>query len=136
MNLAEALVNYLKAKGAEKSFHGSIDFNPLRKALRHGAEINAEIVEKAIKLIKTVESVPSLRVLAVDSVFFCDGGAYIFQELGYALAWGAQWMTALTDAAFRPKKSQTVSSSTWVSHPTTSWNLRNSAQPACSGLRS
>ncbi len=98
MNLAEALVNYLKAKGAEKSFHGSIDFNPLRKALRHGAEINAEIVEKAIKLIKTVESVPSLRVLAVDSVFFCDGGAYIFQELGYALAWGAQWMTALTDA--------------------------------------
>ncbi len=98
MNLAEALVNYLKAKGAEKSFHGSIDFNPLRKALRHGAEINAEIVEKAIKLIKTVESVPSLRVLAVDSVLFCDGGAYIFQELGYALAWGAQWMTALTDA--------------------------------------
>ena len=98
MNLAEALVNNLKAKGAEKSFHGSIDFNPLRKALRHGAEINAEIVEKAIKLIKTVESVPSLRVLAVDSVFFCDGGAYIFQELGYALAWGAQWMTALTDA--------------------------------------
>ncbi len=28
----------------------------------------------------------------------CNAGAYIFQELGYALAWGADWMTLLTDA--------------------------------------
>ncbi len=96
--LAEVLVKYLKANGAEKKFHGSIDFNPLRKALRHGGEISPEVVEKAKTLVETVTSVPALRVLAVDSVMFCDGGAYIFQELGYALAWGAQWMTALTDA--------------------------------------
>ena len=31
-------------------------------------------------------------------MLFCNGGAFIFQELGYALAWGAQWLTALTDA--------------------------------------
>jgi methylmalonyl-CoA mutase len=29
---------------------------------------------------------------------FCNAGAYIYQELGYALSWGAQWLTALTDA--------------------------------------
>ncbi len=97
-DLAEALVKYLKANGAENKFHGSIDFNPLRKALRHGGEVPAEIAEKAKKLIETVKDVPAIRVLAVDSVMFCDGGAYIFQELGYTLAWGAQWMTALTDA--------------------------------------
>ncbi|MDE5555282.1 MAG: acyl-CoA mutase large subunit family protein, partial [Muribaculaceae bacterium] len=101
-DLAEALVKYLKANGAEKKFHGSIDFNPLRKALRHGGEVSSEITEKAKKLIETVKDVPALRVLAVDSVLFCDGGAYIFQELGYALAWGAQWMTALTDAGLTP----------------------------------
>ncbi len=27
-----------------------------------------------------------------------NAGAYIFQELGYALAWGASWLTMLTDA--------------------------------------
>ena len=101
-DLAEALVKYLKAIGAEKKFHGSIGFNPLRKALRHGGEVSPEITEKAKKLIETVKDVPSLRVIAVDSVLFCDGGAYIFQELGYALAWGAQWMTALTDAGLTP----------------------------------
>lgn len=96
--LAEELVKYLKANGAEKKFHGSIDFNPLRKALRHGAAVCDETVAKAKLLIETVKDVPALRVIAVDSVLFCDGGAYIFQELGYALAWGAQWMTALTEA--------------------------------------
>lgn len=96
--LAEALVKYLKANGAEKKFHGSINYNPLRRSLRHGGELPAEIVDNAKKLVETVKDIPAIRVLAVDSVLFCDGGAYIFQELGYALAWGAQWMTALTDA--------------------------------------
>ena len=96
--LAEALVKYLKANGAEKKFHGSINYNPLRRSLRHGGELPAEIVDTAKKLVETVKDIPAIRVLAVDSVLFCDGGAYIFQELGYALAWGAQWMTALTDA--------------------------------------
>lgn len=97
-DLAAALVKYLKDNKAEKTFHGSIDFNPLRKALRHGAALNDGIVDKAKALVETVKDVPALRVVAVDSVLFCDGGAYIFQELGYALAWGAQWLTALTDA--------------------------------------
>lgn len=97
-DLAAALVKYLKDNKAAKTFHGSIDFNPLRKALRHGAALNDGIVDKAKTLVETVKDVPALRVLAVDSVLFCDGGAYIFQELGYALAWGAQWLTALTDA--------------------------------------
>ena len=95
---AEALVKYLKANGAEKKFHGSINYNPLRRSLRHGGELPAEIVDNAKKLVETVKDIPAIRVLAVDSVLFCDGGAYIFQELSYALAWGAQWMTALTDA--------------------------------------
>ena len=37
-----------------------------------------------------------MRVLAVDSFMFCNAGAYIYQELGYAMAWGAEWMTMLT----------------------------------------
>lgn len=98
LDLANALVAYLQKHNATKTFKGSIGFNPLRKALRHGAQIKAEAVENAKKLIEAVKEVPGVKVIAVDSVLFCNGGAFIFQELGYALAWGAQWLTALTDA--------------------------------------
>lgn len=96
--LAEALVAYLDKAGKKEVFKGSIDYNPLRRALRHGSEIPADIAAQAKKLVETVKEVPALRVLAVDSIMLNDAGAYITQELGYALSWGAQWMTALTEA--------------------------------------
>lgn len=96
--LAESLVSYLKAKGAENTFRGSIDFNPFRKALKHGKPFPGDIAAMGKTLVETTACVPGLKVLAVDSVMLSDAGAYIFQELGYALAWGADWMTLLTDA--------------------------------------
>lgn len=97
--LAEVLVKYLQDHNATDDFHGSIDFNPLRKALRHGAgNVCDSVVENAKKLLETVAPVKKLRCLSVDSVTLGNAGAYIYQELGYALAWGADWMTLLTDA--------------------------------------
>lgn len=99
LDLAKALVEVLTEKGAEKTFRGSIDYNPLKPAFRHGKEINpAAIAETAKALIETVKNVPALKVLSVDADAFNNAGAYIFQELGFALAWGAQWMTLLTEA--------------------------------------
>jgi len=98
IKLAEVLVSYLKKHKAEKAFKGSIDFNPLRPALRHGAQIPSDAVENAKKIIEIVKDVPELRVIAVGSVMFNTAGAYIYQELGYALAWGAEWLTKLTNA--------------------------------------
>ncbi|MCH5347656.1 MAG: methylmalonyl-CoA mutase small subunit [Muribaculaceae bacterium] len=96
--LAAALVEVVKKAGAEKEFKGAIDFNPMRKALRHGVEFPGDIAAMAVELLDTVAAVPGLKVLAVDSFMLSDAGAYIFQELGYALAWGAEWMTLLTEA--------------------------------------
>lgn len=99
IDLAKALVEYLKENKLEDKFHGSIDFNPYKRAFRHGAEVdNNAIVADAKAMLDTVASVPGLRCLAVDSVVFNNSGAYIFQELGYALAWGAEWLTLLTEA--------------------------------------
>lgn len=99
--LAKVLVEYIKKNGAEETFHGSIDYNPLRGALRHGRELSSDIVAQAKELLETVKDVKCLRVLAVDSVMLNSAGAYIFQELGYALAWGAEWLTLLTDAGLK-----------------------------------
>ena len=99
VDLAKALVKYIADKGATETFKGSIDYNPLRKALRHGAgNVPAEVVATAKELLAAVKEVKGLRVLSVNSDVLCNGGAYIYQELGYALAWGADWMTLLTDA--------------------------------------
>lgn len=99
VTLAKALVSYLKKNGAEGVFHGSIDYNPYKRALRHGAEMAPEAVAaEAAELLDTVKDVPALRVLAVDSLMLNNSGAYIYQELGYALSWGAQWLTLLTEA--------------------------------------
>lgn len=97
---AENLVAYIKEQGAADTFRGSLDYNPCRPAFKHGKEMPAWALDNAKKLMEVTAPVAGLRFLAVDSVAFCDGGAYIYQELGYALAWGAQWMTALTDAGF------------------------------------
>ena len=100
VTVAEALVAYVKEQGAEDTFRGSIDYNPLRRQFKHGVEgvdVPA-IVADAVKLLDIVAPVPALRCLAVDSLILANSGAYIYQELGYALAWGTAWMNALTDA--------------------------------------
>ncbi len=100
VEVAEALVKLVKAEGCEATFKGSVNYNPLRRNFRHGVEgvDEASVVAEACKLLDTVADVPGLRCLAVDSEVLANGGAFIYQELGYALNWGAAWLTALTNA--------------------------------------
>ncbi len=100
VEVAKALVAAVEAAGAKDTFRGSIDYNPLRRQFRHGVEgvDAAAIAAKACELLDVVAPVPALRCLTVDSDILANAGAFIYQELGYALAWGAQWMTLLTDA--------------------------------------
>lgn len=98
LTFAKELVEYLKSNGLEKEFKGSIDFNPFKKALKHGVAFPGNISEMAKELLETVKDVPALRVLSVNSDMLSNAGAYIYQELGYAMAWGAEWMTLLTES--------------------------------------
>ncbi len=98
LDLAKALVEYLVANNCADDFNGSINFDPLRPALRHGKALDQELIATAKAIIEAVKPVKNLRVIAVNSVTFNNAGAFIYQELGYAMAWGAEWLTALTDA--------------------------------------
>lgn len=95
---ATVLAAYLKENGLEAKYRGSIDFNPLKKALKHGVAFNGDAVAIAKNILEAVKDVPALKVLSVNSVMLSNAGSYIFQELGYAMAWGAEWLTLLTDA--------------------------------------
>lgn len=98
VEVAKALVAAIKEAGAEKEFRGSVNFNPLRRPLVHGTAFPGDITALAKELLDAVKDVPALKVLSVNSEMLSNAGAYIYQELGYALAWGAMWLTMLTDA--------------------------------------
>lgn len=100
--LVEALAAYAKEQGVGNELRGSVDFNPFKKPLRKGVAMEpANVSAMAVALIAAAKTLPGLKVLAVDSVMLANAGAYIFQELGYALAWGASWMTLLTEAGVK-----------------------------------
>lgn len=99
IDLAQALVKYLEKVNKKDVFKGSIDFNPLRKALKLGVKIEIPTaVSQCKQIIEIVKDVPGVQVLAVDSIMLNNAGSYIYQELGYAMAWGADYITLLTDA--------------------------------------
>ncbi len=99
--LAKAVVDYLRNTNNLENFRGSINFNPMRRALKHGSAFPADIKAMALELLETVKIVPDMQVFAVDSFMLCNAGAYIYQELGYALSWGAEWMSMLTEAGVK-----------------------------------
>ena len=100
--VAKALVEYVKAQGAAEEFKGSIDFNPYKRLLRHGLKLNRDIKDMALEVYNAAKELKGLRCFAVDTYMLNNAGAYITQELGYALAWGAQWMTMMTEAGLTP----------------------------------
>lgn len=94
---AEALVKLIREAGAENDFRGSIDYNPFRRLLKHGLPFPKDAAKEGKALYEAVKYVKGLRCFAVDSFLFNNAGAFITQELGYALAWGAEWLTLLTE---------------------------------------
>lgn len=95
---AKALVEYLTKNNCLDKFNGSLNFNPFKRLLNKGVDFEACPVETAKQLIEIVAPVKNIRVIAVDSYLLNNAGAYIYQELGCALAWGNQWLEMLTDA--------------------------------------
>lgn len=102
VEVAAELVKLIEAAGAAETFRGSVGFNPFKRLLRHGLEFPKDAAAEGKALLETVKGVKGLRCFAVDSYMFNNAGAYITQELGYALAWGVEWMDMMTEAGLTP----------------------------------
>lgn len=102
VELAQILVEYFEAKGyAKENIHASIDWDPMEKIVMKGADVEA-ILSFGKELVETVTDYPHFRVISVNSIALNNSGAYIVQELGYALAWGAEYLQQLVDAGVEP----------------------------------
>ena len=98
--LANILVRYYGRMGYDvKHMVGSINVDPIKNMLVKGKPLTREQVSaKIAEVVKAAKALPGYRVVGVNSVVLNNSGAYATQELAYALAWGAEYMTMLTEA--------------------------------------
>ncbi len=102
VELAQLLVSYFESKGYDKGkIVGSIDWDPMEKIVMKGKDAEP-ILKFAPALVDTLKNYPNFRCITVNAVSLNNSGAYIVQELGYALAWGNEYMQQLVDAGVEP----------------------------------
>nr|WP_311470630.1 methylmalonyl-CoA mutase small subunit [uncultured Porphyromonas sp.] len=98
--LAGALAEYLTEVGANvQKCKGSINFDPFKRQLVKGIS-NPKWVTMCTEVLEAIRPLPAFRVLTVNALNISNAGAYIYQELGYALAWGAELLDKLGDAGY------------------------------------
>ena len=92
------LVEYYRQRGFNlENIRGSVAYDPIAKELLAGKVID-NYTETIKALIETTSLMPKFRCIAVNSCKLNNAGAYITQELGYALAWGNEYLNAATEA--------------------------------------
>ena len=98
--LANILVRFVGRSGYDfKAVTGSINVDPIKNMLLKGKPLTKEqVAEKIVATVKAAKTLVNFRVVGVNSVALNNSGAYCAQELAYALAWGAEYMTMMTEA--------------------------------------
>ena len=98
IELVTILAEYYKASGANLlNCYGSINFDPFKPLLKKGKACD-NWADQAAEIVKAAIALPRFRVLAVNAHSLSDGGAYIYQELGCALANGNTLLSKLVEA--------------------------------------
>lgn len=98
VELAKLLVAYYQKKGYDVTkLQGSVNYDPFNKMLKKGKEVT-NFAEVAKELIEVLHRLPFYRIVSVNALTLNNAGAYISQELGYALAWGDEYLNQLVNA--------------------------------------
>ena len=98
VELAELLVAYFNEKGYDPTtLKGSVNYDPMGKMMTKGKDLS-NFIANAKKLVEIFAGYPGFRCINVNSVELNNSGAYIYQELGYALSWGNEYLSQLVEA--------------------------------------
>lgn len=97
--LTKILVDYFQTNKYDLSkLEGSVNFDPINRMLVKGTKLNVDFIKELIvPLVKEAQNLPKYRVVNVNAVSLSDAGAYTTQELGYALAWGEQYLNLMIE---------------------------------------
>ncbi len=111
---AAKLASQLKAYFASEKYdlsqvYGSICCDPINRMLLKGKKLSAEEITKIlIEVLQESEALVNFPVIGVNAVSFNNAGVYCAQELGYALAWGNQYLELLTEAGVDPMVAKSI----------------------------
>ncbi len=98
LELADIVVAYYEKKGYDKEkIVGGIGFDPIERMLMKGKDTTMLLPDMP-KLVEKLKDFPNLRCVMVHSDLLCNSGAYVYQELGYALAWGKEYLDEMVEA--------------------------------------
>ena len=98
LELADLLVAYFEKKGYDKEkIVGGVGFDPIERMLMKGKD-SSFLLPDMPKLVEKLKDYPNLRCVMVHSDLLNNAGAYIVQEMGYALAWGNEYLQEMVDA--------------------------------------
>lgn len=98
VDFANLLAEYYNSKGYDlEKVRGCIEYDPIGKELVRGKVVE-NYIENIKSLLETTQKMPQMRCVTVNAAEICNAGAYITQELGYALAWGNEYMNAMVEA--------------------------------------
>lgn len=97
LELAQILKAYFEKKGYKpEALNGSLNFDPLEKMLSKGKDTSF-LLPQLKDIVLTLKDYPNFRTIGVDALTLTNDGAFSYQELGYALSWGNEYMQQLTD---------------------------------------
>lgn len=103
LELAQILAAYFEKTGADaQKIEGSICFDPIEKVISKGKDTTG-VLSNAKALVETLAAYPKFRPIAVNAYKLTNAGAYSYQDLGYALAWGNEYLAELTEAGVAPE---------------------------------
>ena len=98
LELAKLLADYFKEKNYDPAkLQGSLDFDPISRMMKKGKDTSV-LIKQAKELVETLAPFPKFRCISVNANALNNAGAYIYQELGYALSWGNEYLNQLTEA--------------------------------------
>ena len=98
LKLAEIVDAYFTKKGYDKEkLSFTVGFDPIEKMLQKGKDVTARLADGP-KIVELLKDYPKAHVMTVHTETLNNAGAYIVQELGYALAWGNEYLQELVDA--------------------------------------
>lgn len=98
VEFAGLFADYCRERGFDlKKVRGAIEYDPIDKEITKGKD-SGDFSQKIKALTEATAAMPHVRCIAVNSCSLNNAGAYITQELGYALAWGNEYMNIATEA--------------------------------------
>ncbi len=102
IDLAKLVVEYVRSQNLNPlECFGSIEFDPFRKILKKGVD-EPNWIEKSVEIVNITAPLPRYKAISVTGNMMNDAGAYSYQELGYAISYGNQVLSALIENGVDP----------------------------------